>query len=250
MKRKKEQAAKKKAEEEEKKKEEKLAAQRKAKEKKLHAEKNKEEAIKKKKAEHKKQNSTNDKKFVQKKKDSPSKSYLLSRAKKLEFGMSLATVKHVMKVKPTKEEKDEAGYNTLMYGHYVVYLSFDKNNNLLEAMSGAPQIEKQAEEASQKKKMHKTANESNLKSLAQYFGQKSSESIQHNPYAFKTTQDGDLLYILWNPGQHLPLLLRIDDASTNITNVYIYNKHGDNPRGRHLYTGRTIIQKNRTPIYY
>src|SRR5699024_12662025 len=85
--------------------------------------------------------------------------------------------------------------------------------------------------------------ESSLKSSAQYFGTKSSESIQNNPGAFKTTQDGDLLYILWNPGDHLPLLLRVDDTSTNITNVYIYNKHGDNPKGRHLYTGRTIVQK-------
>lgn len=231
----------KKKSEEKKKKEAQLAAQQKAKEKKLQAEKTK----KKQEVKNKQSSSVRKTKHG----NSPSKSYLLSRAKNLKFGMSLSTVKKVMKVKPTKKEKDEAGYNTLMYGHYVVYLSFDKNNKLLEAMNGAPQVEKQAEAASRKKKLNKSKKDSALISSAQYFGQKSSESIQHNSYAFKTTQDGDLLYILWNPGQHLPLLLRVDDTSTNITNVYVYNKHGNNPRGRHLYTGRTIIQKIRTPIY-
>ncbi|OYR97502.1 hypothetical protein [Lactobacillus taiwanensis] len=178
-----------------------------------------------------------------------SKETLLSRAKKLKYGMSLNEVKSIMQVKPSEEENDR-GFINLTYGKDVVDLGFDENKRLTAASTGAPQIQKQGEKAAQQKKKNAKSRESSLKSSAQYFGTKSSESIQNNPSAFKTTQDGDLLYILWNPGDHLPLLLRVDDTSTNITNVYIYNKHGDNPKGRHLYTGRTIVQKKRSIVYY
>jgi len=178
-----------------------------------------------------------------------SKETLLSRAKKLKYGMSLNEVKSIMQVKPSEEENDR-GFINLTYGKDIVDLGFDENKRLTAASTGAPQIQKQGEKAAQQKKKNAKSIESSLKSSAQYFGTKSSESIQNNPGAFKTTQDGDLLYILWNPGDHLPLLLRVDDTSTNITNVYIYNKHGDNPKGRHLYTGRTIVQKKRSIVYY
>lgn len=183
-----------------------------------------------------------------KKKKSISSKTLLSRAKKLKYGMSLTQVKRIMKVKPTEMEEDQ-GFINLTYGKDTVILGFDEHKKLTAAASGAPQIAKQGEKTVQKKKKERTKQESFLKSSAQYFGTKSSESIQNNPGAFKTTQDGDLLYILWNPGDHLPLLLRVDDATNNITNVYIYNKHGDNPKGRHLYTGRTIVQKKRSIVY-
>lgn len=163
--------------------------------------------------------------------------------------MSLNEVKSIMRVKPSEEENDR-GFINLTYGKDIVDLGFDENKRLTAASTGAPQIQKQGEKAAQQKKKNAKSRESSLKSSAQYFGTKSSESIQNNPSAFKTTQDGDLLYILWNPGDHLPLLLRVDDTSTNITNVYIYNKHGDNPKGRHLYTGRTIVQKKRSIVYY
>lgn len=178
-----------------------------------------------------------------------SKETLLSRAKKLKYGMSLNEVKSIMQVKPSEEENDR-GFINLTYGKDIVDLGFDENKRLTAASTGAPQIQKQGEKVAQQKKKNAKSRESSLKSSAQYFGTKSSESIQNNPGAFKTTQDGDLLYILWNPGDHLPLLLRVDDTSTNITNVYIYNKHGDNPKGRHLYTGRTIVQKKRSIVYY
>lgn len=178
-----------------------------------------------------------------------SKETLLSRAKKLKYGMSLNEVKSIMQVKPSEEENDR-GFINLTYGKDIVDLGFDENKRLTAASTGAPQIQKQGEKAAQQKKKNAKSREGSLKSSAQYFGTKSSESIQNNPGAFKTTQDGDLLYILWNPGDHLPLLLRVDDTSTNITNVYIYNKHGDNPKGRHLYTGRTIVQKKRSIVYY
>lgn len=178
-----------------------------------------------------------------------SKDTLLLRAKNLKYGMTLAEVKRIMKDKPTEEENDN-GFINLTYGKDTVILGFDEHHKLTTAPVGAPQIQKQGEKAVQQKKKNVKNRESSLKSSAQYFGTKSSESIQNNPGAFKTTQDGDLLYILWNPGDHLPLLLRVDDATNNITNVYIYNKHGDNPKGRHLYTGRTIVQKKRSIVYY
>lgn len=208
-------------------------------------EERREKADNKKKTEKKKKanSSKQDDKYV------VSKETLLSRAKKLKYGMSLNEVKSIMRVKPSEEENDR-GFINLTYGKDIVDLGFDENKRLTAASTGAPQIQKQGEKAAQQKKKNAKSRESSLKSSAQYFGTKSSESIQNNPSAFKTTQDGDLLYILWNPGDHLPLLLRVDDTSTNITNVYIYNKHGDNPKGRHLYTGRTIVQKKRSIVYY
>ena len=179
-----------------------------------------------------------------------SRSTLLKRAKSLKYGMSVTEVKKIMKVKPSKEEKDEVGNMTLMYGNYVVYLGFDKNNKLLTAMNGAPQIAKQGEKASTKKKEKRDNYYNKLKGFAQSFGIKPSEEIQRMPSVYRTVEDGDNLYILWNPGEGLPILLRKDNTLTNVTTVYIYSKKGD-PEGKLLYTGRTIVQKNkRSNIYY
>lgn len=183
-----------------------------------------------------------------KKKKSISSKTLLSRAKKLKYGMSLTQVKRIMKVKPTEMEEDQ-GFINLTYGKDTVILGFDEHKKLTAAASGAPQIAKQGEKTVQKKKKERTKQESFLKSSAQYFGTKSFESIQNNPGAFKITEDGKLLYVLWKPDKNSPILLRVDNTSTNITNVYIYNKHGNDPKGRHLYTGRTIVQKKRNIVY-
>ena len=183
-----------------------------------------------------------------KKKKSISSKTLLSRDKKLKYGMSLTQVKRIMKVKPTEMEEDQ-GFINLTYGKDIVILGFDEHKKLTAAASGAPQIAKQGEKTVQKKKKEHTKQESFLKSSAQYFGTKSFESIQNNPGAFKITEDGKLLYVLWKPDKNSPILLRVDNTSTNITNVYIYNKHGNDPKGRHLYTGRTIVQKKRNIVY-
>lgn len=73
-----------------------------------------------------------------------SRDTLLSRAKKLKYGMSLTTVKRIMKVKPT-EEKNEDGFVNLTYGNDKVILGFDEHNKLTSAPIGAPQIAKQGE---------------------------------------------------------------------------------------------------------
>lgn len=185
----------------------------------------------------------------------PSKeSLLLSRAKKLKYGMSLDEVKKIMKDKPSQEEKDEVGNWTLMWGDDVVYLGFDENNKLNQAIEGAPQIAKQGKETAEKSRKNKNKKNKDknnrLKGFAQYFGTKPSEEIQRMPSVYKTVQDGNNLLILWNPGDGLPLLLRVDDTVNNVTNVYIYNRKGNDPKGQHLYTGRTILQKNKRPNYY
>lgn len=88
-----------------------------------------------------KQKSTHHKKKAKTKK---SKDTLLSRAKKLKYGMKLTTVKRIMKIKPTEEENED-GFTTLTYGNDKVILGFDKHNKLSNAPVGAPQIAKQGE---------------------------------------------------------------------------------------------------------
>lgn len=88
-----------------------------------------------------KQKSTHHKKKAKTKK---SKDALLSRAKKLKYGMKLTTAKRIMKVKPTEEENED-GFITLTYGNDKVMLGFDEHNKLTSAPIGAPQITKQGE---------------------------------------------------------------------------------------------------------
>lgn len=88
-----------------------------------------------------KQKSTHHKKKAKTKK---SKDTLLSRAKKLKYGMKLTTAKRIMKVKPTEEENED-GFITLTYGNDKVMLGFDEHNKLTSAPIGAPQITKQGE---------------------------------------------------------------------------------------------------------
>lgn len=88
-----------------------------------------------------KQKSTHHKKKAKTKK---SKDTLLSRAKKLKYGMKLTTVKRIMKVKPTEEENED-GFVNLTYGNDKVILGFDEHNKLSNAPVGAPQISKQGE---------------------------------------------------------------------------------------------------------
>ena len=88
-----------------------------------------------------KQKSTHHKKKAKTKK---SKDTLVSRAKKLKYGMKLTTAKRIMKVKPTEEENED-GFITLTYGNDKVMLGFDEHNKLTSAPIGAPQITKQGE---------------------------------------------------------------------------------------------------------
>lgn len=85
-----------------------------------------------------------------KKKKSISSKTLLSRAKKLKYGMSLTQVKRIMKVKPTETEEDQ-GFINLTYGKDTVILGFNEHKKLTSAPVGAPQIAKQGEKVSKEK---------------------------------------------------------------------------------------------------
>lgn len=79
-----------------------------------------------------------------KKRKSVSSKTLLSRAKKLKYGMSLTQVKRIMKVKPTETEEDQDFIN-LIYGKDTIILGFNEHRKLTSAPVGAPQIAKQGE---------------------------------------------------------------------------------------------------------
>ena len=82
-----------------------------------------------------------------------------------------------------------------------------------------------------------------LKSFAQSFGTKPVAEIQRMPSTYVTEQVGNKTIYGWHP-EGLPELVRVDDPETNNTDVYVFDKNGqDNMLGQHLYTGRTIFQK-------
>lgn len=82
-----------------------------------------------------------------------------------------------------------------------------------------------------------------LKSFAQSFGTKPVAEIQRMPSTYVTEQVGNKTIYGWHP-EGFPELVRVDDPETNNTDVYVFDKNGqDNMLGQHLYTGRTIFQK-------
>ncbi len=89
-----------------------------------------------------------------------------------------------------------------------------------------------------------------IKGFAQRFGTKPFEEIQRMPSVYKITDLGNgEIQVGWHP-EHLPLLVRIDDTTQNVTKVYQYDKDKPDRRGKLLYTGRTIYQKNKRPVVY
>lgn len=176
-----------------------------------------------------------------------SKSTYKVRARKLKFGMSLKKVKSIMG-KPYKEYKDESGYWSLEYSKGDITFGFNENKKLNYANGAAPQVEKQGYAyASSQKKDRKNKHE-RLIGFAQSFGRKPFDTIQKMPSVYKTFEDNGYMYTLWNTG-NLGILVRIDDTSNNVTKVFKYDKDTDDKLGELLYTGRTIIQKEKRPVY-
>lgn len=82
-----------------------------------------------------------------------------------------------------------------------------------------------------------------LKGFAQSFGTKPVDEIQRMPSTYVTERVGNKTIYGWHP-EVLPELVRVDDPETNNTDVYVFDKKGqDNMLGKHLYAGRTIFQK-------
>lgn len=82
-----------------------------------------------------------------------------------------------------------------------------------------------------------------LKGFAQSFGTKPVDEIQRMPSTYVTERVGNNTIYGWHP-EGLPELVRVDDPETNNTDVYLFDKNGQNQMlGKHLYTGRTIFQK-------
>lgn len=202
---------------------------------------------------HKKKNSSSDSsKSIKKKNDIQLiRKKVLANAKKLRYGMTLNQVKRVMGSNYLKEDKDEKGYPTLSYLNDTVLLCFDKKRNLIQSLAGAEQVNTQREKAVVAKKKAKKDYENRLVSFAQSFGSKPFETIQKMPSVYKIIQTKDNeLQVEWKP-EGLPLLIRVDNTTSNITKVYEYNKKVSNGLGRLLYTGRTILQKDKRPnVYY
>lgn len=178
---------------------------------------------------------------------SVSKKTLLKRAKKLKFGMSFKKVKSIMG-KPYKEYKDESGYWTLEYNKGTITFGFNENKKLNYANGAAPQIEKQGYAYASSQKEARKNKHDRLIGFAQSFGRKPFDTIQKMPSVYKTFEDNGYMYTLWNTGD-LGILVRIDDTSNNVTKVFKYDKKADDKLGELLYTGRTIIQKEKRPVY-
>lgn len=150
------------------------------------------------------------------------------KAKKLELG---ASKKQVIK-KLGKPERDDN--QMLTYHDFVLYFENDKLVG-----SDLPEIQKKVN----KKIAVENARKKQLKGQAQYFGRRPVYDLQKMPSVYKAVRSGDEMWYLYNPGEGQPLLLRVDEPG-DMTTVYVYNKKKENGRGRLLYTGRTIYQKN------
>lgn len=97
--------------------------------------------------------------------------------------------------------------------------------------------------SAKRKHKHSSYNIATVRSYAQAFGNKPVEKIQTMPSVYISQRVGSNAVYGWHPDKS-PELVRVDDPNTNNTDVYIFDSHGQNNMlGKHLYTGRTIYQK-------
>lgn len=159
--------------------------------------------------------------------------WLLKRkAEKLELGTSMNEVEKKLG-NPVRKDGQ-----MLTYDDFRLY--FEKGKLV---GSDLPAIQKKVTKKIEKTKEDKQRYNDKLQSFAQSFGNKPVSEIQRMPSTYVTERVGNKTIYGWHP-EGVPELVRVDDPETNNTDVYVFDKNGqDNMLGKHLYTGRTIFQK-------
>ena len=159
---------------------------------------------------------------------------------KVEYGMTMDEVINAIGVQPT----DRDDY-TLYYGDE----DFDFNENKLIGASVKSVQDKidakfKADQQSEKKQREE---QDSLKYQAQYFGQKDVETLQKMSSTYKSTRiDNGMMYTFHFNND---MLIRVD-TDDGYTTVYKYDENTSDGLGDKLYSGKTIMQKEKRPYYF
>lgn len=139
-------------------------------------------------------------------------------------------------------EKDHSKANGIIMGIFLVSLLLMGGTDWINSKIKSSQ-QTTAQKKTEKKKEDQRYYNNRLKGFAQSFGNKPVSEIQQMPSTYVTERVGNKTIYGWHP-EGLPELVRVDDPETNNTDVYVFDKNGqDNMLGKHLYSGRTIFQK-------
>ena len=106
-------------------------------------------------------------------------------------------------------------------------------------------LQDQTEQSASSSKAKAQDKQDRIKSYAQAFGRKPTDTISQRPGVYKSSQiDDDTTEYMWsNPASDVPTLIRFDTASNSMTKVYLYDSTAKNGIGKQLFTGSTIKQK-------
>jgi hypothetical protein len=158
----------------------------------------------------------------------------------VEPSMSMDQVISAIGKQPT--DRDEY---TLYYGKED--LDFNENKLIGSSVQSIQDKIDAKYKAEQKAKEKKKNQEANLKSQAQYFGQKDVETLQKMSSTYKSLRiDNGMMYTFNFNGD---MLVRVD-SDDGYTNVYKYDTNASNGLGENLYTGKTIMQKEKRSYYF
>lgn len=166
----------------------------------------------------------------------PAKLSQKDKAATLKLGTSKSSVLKIVG-KPVSDEDQ-----MLTYHGFDLYFEADK------LVGGSiPAIQKQVDQKIAKEKEAKKNKQSQLQSHAEYFGNKPVASLQKNTAAYKGFRVGDDMVYNFKFADDEPTLIRVDSAD-GLTTVYEADKNAADGRGKELYTGKTII--NKQPSWY
>ncbi len=132
-------------------------------------------------------------------------------------------------------------YQYVTYDNKDVYFKNDKVHG-----GTTQELMDQIKSSSTAKESSKVKDDDKVKSRAKYFGQLDVESLQKNDiYKSMQIENG----IMYTDHTDNPMLIRID-TDDGYTKVYKYNPHSKDNLGDNLYTGKTILQKQKQTYVY
>ena len=158
--------------------------------------------------------------------------------KKIKIGM---TYNEMIKVAGKPDYDGYKDYEYVTYKDKNIYFKNGKvhGGNTKELMD-------QVKSSSESKKSSKQLDTDKIKSCAKYLGQKDVETLQkRNIYKSMRIDEG----IMYTDNTSMPMLIRID-TDDGYTTVYEFNKNSKNSLGNELYTGKTIMQKQKPTYVY
>lgn len=161
----------------------------------------------------------------------------------IKLGMTKEAVTKILG-KPTSQSS-----NVMYYGTQSLSFIDDKLTSGTPSQL-APQISSSVSESIKNKvkeepteQQKQAKNQEKIKSFARTFGNKPAQEIQEKSYTYSSSSvDGLGIVYMWK--NDFGTLMRID-GSDNITSVYLYDPNAKQGKGKLLYQGHTIINKQK-----